>query len=241
MIKKMIPKKIINDNREILRKIVSLFYMGNKYQCNICDFKMSRFIILKNSDVLCPKCGSLARTRQLWSFVKDKIENKTILHFSPPLSLKTKMELIDNIKYITSDYEGEFEAAKKLDIEAINEPSETYDLVICYHVLEHVQNDIQAMKELKRIIKSGGECIIQTPFKEGNIYENAQVKTEEERLIHFGQKDHLRIYSAEGLIKRLESVGFKPELKTLISAENNIHGFSTNEKIIIAKKPVSTQ
>jgi predicted SAM-dependent methyltransferase len=201
---------------------------------------MSNFIKLKNEDKLCPKCGSLSRTRRLWDLLKNKIQDKTVLHFSPSLSIKTRIESIDNIKYVTSDYEGEFEATKKLNIESTNEPNEIYDLVICYHILEHIENDIKAMKELHRIIKIGGKCIIQTPFKEGKIYENDEIKTEEERLIHFGQKDHLRIYSVEGLIDRLESVGFHTKLKAYKTIENNnYYGYKINEKIIIAEKPVS--
>ena len=88
---------------------------------------------------------------------------------------------------MTSDYAGEFKATKRLNIVAIDEPDDSYDIVICYHILEHIENDLKAMKELKRILKPGGKCFIQTPFKSGDIYENEEVKTEEERLIHFGQ------------------------------------------------------
>lgn len=236
-LKNIIPKTFIKNNKKLLRNLVSMFYIGNNYQCNICNFKMSHFIKLKNDDKLCPKCGSLARTRRLWNLLENKIQGKIILHFSPSPSIKTKMESLDNIKYVTSDYAGEFEAAKRLNIESINEPSDSYDLVICYHILEHIENDIRAMKELNRIIKPKGKCIIQTPFKTGEIYENEEVKTDEERLIHFGQKDHLRIYSVEGLINRLESVGFQTELKEY-QAINNNYGYNINEKVIVAEKPV---
>ena len=95
------------------------------------------------------------------------------------------------------------------------------------------------MKELQRIIKPKGMCIIQTPFKTGDIYENNAVKTDEERLIHFGQKDHLRIYSAEGLMKRMESVGFQTRLKEYNEVENNLNGYNIDEKLIIAEKSVT--
>ena len=66
-----------------------------------------------------------------------------------------------------------FKARKALDIENIEEPnSNTYDLIICYHVLEHINKDLKAMSELFRILKPGGKVYIQTPFKEGVIYEN---------------------------------------------------------------------
>lgn len=236
-IKKIIPKNLIKNNQELLRNLISIFYLGNKYQCNICDFKMSHFVKLKNGNKLCPKCGSIDRTRKLWDLLKNKIQGKTVLHFSPSSCLKNKIESLNDIKYETSDYAGEFEAMKKINIESINEPNNKYDLVICYHILEHIKNDVTAMKELNRILKPKGKCIIQTPFKEGEIYENEEVKTDEERLKHFGQKDHLRIYSVKGLIRRLESVGFKTKLKEFKADEKNNYGFKLNEKIIIAEKP----
>lgn len=237
-LKKLIPKAFIKKNEKLLRNLISIFYRGNKFQCNICGFKMSNFIRLKNTDKLCPKCGSLARTRKLWDLLESEVSGKTVLHFSPSLTLKTKMESVHDIHYITTDYEGEFAAAKRLNIESIDEPNDVYDLVICFHVLEHIEHDIKAMEELFRIIRPKGKCIIQTPFKTGEIYENEQIKTEEDRVIHFGQRDHVRIYSVEGLMKRLEGVGFHTELKEFNVEADNTYGFNPSEQIIIAKKPL---
>ena len=93
------------------------------------------------------------------------------------------------------------------------------------------------MSELFRILKPGGKGYIQTPFKEGAIYENPDITTPEDRLEHFGQDDHVRIYSAEGLIERLQSVGFYTELLSFKEEENNHYGFQTTEKIIVVTKP----
>jgi SAM-dependent methyltransferase len=199
---------------------------------------MSKFIQLKKDDKLCPKCGSLARTRRLWSLLEDKISEKKILHFSPSKSIKPKLESIANIEYVTTDYAGEFKANKKLNIVAIDEPNNTYDLIICYHILEHIEHDLKAMTELLRILKPGGTCLIQTPFKTGEIYEDETIKTEEERLVHFGQEDHVRVYSVDGLIQRLESVGFKTHLLEFNEIENNSNGFEIEERSIEAVKPI---
>lgn len=243
-IKRFIPKSIIKlfkQNEELSRSFISIPYMGNKYLCNICNFKMSKFVKLENQDQLCPKCGSLGRTRRLWSLLENEIQGKKILHFSPSKSLKKKLESLDGIEYITTDYLGEFDAMKKLNIESIDEPNEEYDLIICFHVLEHIENDTKAMEELQRILKQGGMCLIQTPFKDGEIYENDAIKTDEERLIHFGQEDHLRIYSVEGLINRLRNAGFKSRLLEYNENKNNINGYSIDEKIILAEKPLSNK
>nr|WP_321235640.1 methyltransferase domain-containing protein [uncultured Psychroserpens sp.] len=138
--------------------------------------------------------------------------------------------------YISTDYMGEFEAMKRLDIEAIDEPDNHFDIVICYHVLEHIKADKKAMSELFRILKPNGACYIQTPFKEGDIYEDDSITTEEERFMYFGQKDHLRIYSVQGLVNRLERVGFITEVLNLKNHKDNVDGFIENETVIIAKK-----
>jgi len=235
-IKKLVPKKLVEQNEKLLRDLISIGYIGNKYFCNICHFKMSNFIKLQNNDKLCPKCGSLSRTRRLWDLLENEIQEKKTLHFSPSKSIKTKLESFINAEYITTDYAGEFNASKRLNIESINEPNDEFDLIICYHILEHIENDTKAMKELNRILKHKGICVIQTPFKTGDIYENDAIKTDEERLMHFGQKDHLRIYSVEGLMNRLRSVGFKTKLIEYTEVENNKKGYNIDEKIIIAEK-----
>ena len=173
----------------------------------------------------------------LWSEISIDLDHKTVLHFSPPKQLSKKIKASNCKTYVTSDYAGEFKALKALDIENIEEPNNTYDLIICYHVLEHINKDLKAMSELFRILKPGGKVYIQTPFKEGVIYENPDITKPEERLEHFGQDDHVRIYSAEGLIERLQSVGFNTKLLSFKEEENNHYGYQTAEKIVVVTKP----
>ena len=236
ILKNLIPKAFIKRNEPMIRQLLSLFYMGNRFQCSVCEFKMSKFITLKTNDKLCPKCGSLARTRRLYEFIVPKAKNVKILHFSPSKSIRIRLKSLMDTTYITTDYAGEFEAMKRLNIESIDEPDNQYDIVICYHVLEHIENDLKAMQELYRITKDNGICIIQTPFKVGEIYEDNSLTTEEDRLLHFGQKDHVRIYSVKGLMHRLSTAGFQTTKQSYKESKNNRNGFHFNETIILAKK-----
>ena len=236
-LKKLLPLGLLKKYESKIRAFIALLYVGKSFSCNLCDFKMSRFIVLKNQNKLCPKCGSLGRSRRLWSEISSDLDHKTVLHFSPPKRLSKKIKASNCKTYVTSDYAGEFKALKSLNIENIEEPNNTYDLIICYHILEHINKDLKAMSELFRILKPGGKGYIQTPFKEGAIYENPDITTPEDRLEHFGQDDHVRIYSAEGLIERLQSVGFYTELLSFKEEENNHYGFQTTEKIIVITKP----
>ncbi|OAB79988.1 methyltransferase domain-containing protein [Cochleicola gelatinilyticus] len=236
--KKILPKRLLQNNEGFFRSIVALQYKGTKYECNVCGIQLSNFIELERKGKLCPKCGSLPRTRRLYRFLSEeiKIQHKTILHFSPPASLRNVFQKSDAKQYVTTDYEGEFKADKQLNIEAIDEPDAAYDLIICYHVLEHIPNDRTAMKELFRILKTGGNCIIQTPFKEGAIYEDEAIQSEADRLKHFGQEDHVRIYSVNGLKNRLESVGFQVQVYTFTTSENDRFGMRNNETLLRAVK-----
>ncbi len=235
-LKSLIPNRFLQRNKKSLRKLTAVMYRGSIYQCTICDIKLRKFVKLKNDNLLCPNCGSLARTRRLWQVIEHELPNKTILHFSPSKTFKEKLEKLCGSNYSSSDFVGEFDATKNLDITATGEPDNFYDIIICYHVLEHIPNDQKAMQELFRIVKPGGQCVIQTPFKEGDIYENDAITSAQGRLEHFGQEDHCRIYSVTGLADRLKSVGFDATIIHYEEASKNRNGFSLSEYIIFAEK-----
>ncbi|MBP1838370.1 class I SAM-dependent methyltransferase [Formosa algae] len=197
---------------------------------------MTNFVILKTGDKLCPNCGSLPRTRRLFSMLENQVTDKKILHFSPSKSLSNRLSKISSVTYESSDYMGEFVADKNYNIEAINIGDNSYDVIICYHILEHIQQDVKAMEELYRVLKPEGMCYIQTPFKMGEIYEDDTILTPAARLKYFGQEDHLRIYSVEGLTLRLRKAGFKVEVRSFTEDDNHFNGFNPSETVIVAVK-----
>jgi len=235
-IAQLIPKKILFRVEPVFRKCFSILKKGNNYKCVICNFKASDWVHLPNHDLLCPNCGSLSRDRHLWQLVKENyIKNDIqILDFSPSRALFRKWKKEKNVKHIASDLSGDFIADVTFDITQIPEKENTFDLIICYHILEHVIEDVKAMKELHRVLKPNGTILIQTPFKEGDIYEDYNITSESERLLHFGQEDHVRIYSIEGLKNRLESAGLTV---TVNQYEKDTYlGFSDKEVILFATK-----
>lgn len=219
-----------------LRSIYAIFKIGNSHLCVICNFKSSSFERLANHDLLCPKCGSLSRDRRLWNMIADNslLKNKTILDFSPSRCLYRKWKKIPTINYFASDLSNNFLSTVEYDITKIPIKHSTFDLIFCYHILEHVIDDVKAMSELFRVLKPNGTLIIQTPFKDGEIYEDYSITSESERLIHFGQEDHVRIYTIQGLKKRLENAGFNVKVNNY--EKDDYLGFSDNENILIATK-----
>jgi len=213
IVKKILPKSFLENQEQTIRKGLSIFYHGDKYQCNLCQQTFRKFIRLNSKDLLCPNCGSLPRTRGLWEIFQPHLSNKKVLHFSPTPTLKRAIQQITNKKnYITTDFENEFKADLTLNIEELDLESGSIDLIICYHVLEHVTKDIQALEEIHRVLTKGGVVYIQTPFKEGDIFEDYSIIEPADRLQQFGQEDHVRIYSPEGLFQRMTAVGLSTEL-----------------------------
>ncbi|WP_370476802.1 methyltransferase domain-containing protein [Tamlana flava] len=237
-IKTIIPKKFLFNNELLFRNVFGLFYKGSTHHCNICAKDLRTFIFLKNKDLLCPFCGSLSRNRRLWKILNDnKALHGNLLHFSPSRSLFRKLKKTKSINYFSSDFENEFIADYHFDITAIDQESNKFDTIICYHILEHVVDDKKAMGELYRVLKPNGSIYIQTPFKNGDIYEDYSIKSPEERTKHFGQHDHIRIYSVIGLKSRLENTGFRVIIKTFEKEQIDFkNGFVSPETVLIATK-----
>ena len=237
VVKKILPTRLLFKFEPFIRFFLWQFYRGNRFRCNVCNKGIRSFIEMKNGDKLCPRCGSLSRNRRTWEMIAPDIISKelTVLDFSPSRTLYRVMK--SNLKgnYYSSDLSGDFISDYQFDITKIDTEDNRFDLVICYHILEHVIDDLQAMRELHRVTKKGGLCLIQTPFKEGEVYEDLNITSEQERLIHFGQIDHVRIYSVESLRNRLTECGFLVEVKEFSELENNKFGFHTQEVILICK------
>ena len=238
VIHSLLPKKTLFKIEPFIRNLWSLGYRGTNHSCTICKINLRKWIILTNQDKICPNCGSLSRDRRLWQLIENKylMDKMEILDFSPSRSLYRKWKK-QNVIYKATDLSGNFISDNKYDITSIPEAENTFDLIICYHVLEHVIEDVSAMKELFRTLKPTGTLLIQTPFKEGEIYEDYSITSEKERLHHFGQEDHVRIYSVQGLKQRLIKSSFDVELKQF-REENLIHGFTENEIVLILKKSI---
>lgn len=171
-----------------------------------------------DQNVICPVCGSLPRHRILVSWMNENEEwvaGKNILHFAQEKSVRKWMDrhIIDST---TADLYSK--ADLKINIEDTGLNDDSYDMIICNHVLEHVSDYKKALRELHRITRPGGRIILSFPVAPSlsTIYEDDSILSEEERVRHFGQKDHLRIFGSDST-ELLESFGFQV---TEIKGEN---------------------
>ncbi len=185
--------------------------------CPVCE-KWSEFIPAVNGmgmareKGVCINCGTLERHRLTWLFIirkvgLDSIKKKSMLHVAAEQVLEHNFRKIVGKKYLTADYL--LKADVKMDITDIKFKDNSFDIIMCNHVLEHVSDDVKAMKEMYRVMKPAGWAIFLVPIADKEItYENSKVKTDEGRLKHFGQIDHVRKYGTD-YVGRLESAGWK--------------------------------
>jgi len=208
--------------------------------CNIC--KYFGFFEAQGTrlDALCPKCGSLERQRLLMlnmqrgAIPKLSDQNATVLHFAPEKIFEAIFRQFYK-NYKTADL---FQKADlSLNIEEIDIESESYDVVIANHVLEHV-DDFKASVELSRILKNNGVLVCTVPIVEGfdKTYENNEVNGERDRLLHYGQSDHLRLYGKD-FRDRIASGGFVLEHEFTAQGEDVIHyALLAGEKVFVFRK-----
>ena len=170
----------------------------------------------QRENALSPGTLSLERHRQMWLYLKNETDfftkNYKVLHMAPEQSFFKRFRKMKNLDYLTADLFSPI-VDVKADILDLPFENESFDVVFCNHVLEHIENDRKAMSELYRVMKPGGWGIIQVPMKNSleKTFEDFTIKDPKERQKHFGQYDHVRWYGMD-YFQRLESVGFKVEI-----------------------------
>jgi SAM-dependent methyltransferase len=208
--------------------------IGNSRECYICNKTFSHFSkygggsknmpdFMKKLDIVgsdldnfgCNFCGSTDRERHLFMFFDkinlwEKITNSKILHFAPEKNLSIKIESLNPHLYIKGDLNNIYENIKKIDATKIPYDNETFDFVICNHVLEHISNYISALNEIYRVLKPNGIAILQTPYSKllSRNFEDGNINTDEQRQYFYGEPDHYRIFSENHLYDDMEKTGF---------------------------------
>ncbi len=162
----------------------------------------------------CPLCGSLERHRLAWLVMQRHTPvfgtaPRSLLHFAPEPTISAALRKLPGLNYLSVDL-APGRAMQQADITALHFESNRFDLIYCSHVLEHIPDDRQAMRELFRVLAPGGMAIIQVPERGEHTFEDAGITTPDERERAFGQWDHVRWYGAD-ITDRLSSVGFSVE------------------------------
>jgi len=230
--------------KELAKKILA----GRK--CNLCHNRIYKFIPISDSyinnlkekgfpipvnkfetlnygEYTCPSCNANDRDRLIGLYLeKDLLENKerSILDIAPSSPVRAFLKQQPGVKYRSADLYME-DVDDKVDIQNMNiYKDNTFDVIICSHVLEHIPDDIQALREMYRILKPGGKCILLVPIPLEDVAYDEELGSlaTKERERRFGQDDHVRLYTGKIFEERILAGGFRLE-------KTGTEGFSAEE------------
>ena len=215
----IIPRPVLIKISIAARPLIEFYFKGNKFHDPINGKSYRRFLPYgygkQRKNALSPGTLSLERHRQMWLFLKNEtdffIKSYKVLHIAPEQEFLRRFKKNKNLNYTTADLYSPI-VDVKADIRNLPFKDESFDVVICNHVLEHVEDDVKAMSELYRVMKPNGWGIFQVPMKNSleKTYEDFSIQDPKEKQKHFGQYDHVRWYGMD-YFERLRSVGFTTE------------------------------
>lgn len=206
----------------VFRLFAPILYKGNKVECPVCERKFRKFLsygsnVAHREGVLCPYDLTLERHRLMWLYLKRETdfftkEQTKLLHIAPEQCFYSRFKKQSNLEYLTGDLVSPL-ADIHFDLHHIPLEDNRFDVVFCNHVLEHVDDAHQCMKELYRVMAPGGWGIFQVPqdLKRAETYEDWSIKSPEEREKHFWQKDHVRLFGRD-YPEWLRKAGFEVEV-----------------------------
>ena len=213
-----VPRPLLIKLSYVVRPFIAFYLKGNKYTDPIDNKSFRKFLPygyeIQRQNVLSPSTLSLERHRLLWLYLTNETNfftsKKKVLHMAPEQCFLSRFKKL-NHEYITADIDSPI-ADIKADIVNLPFNDNSFDVVFCNHVLEHIQDDTKAMKELFRVMKKGGMGVFQVPqdLNRDVTFEDNSIMDPKERAKIFGQYDHVRVYGRD-YFDKLRSVGFKVE------------------------------
>jgi SAM-dependent methyltransferase len=208
-------------------------YRGKGFSCNVCHARYEKFVpslpFAENStaiekykvvagygdNIYCPNCMSTARERLIIAILSEAdIDQKQFLHLSPEKNIynflrkKAHVVTADLLPGFYKTIDGQ---VQKQDATEFTFDTASFDWVVANHILEHIPDDITAMREIFRVLRPGGTAILQVPYTEmlESTIEDAVINDPAKQSLLFGQKDHVRIYSLVDYVNRLRNAGFE--------------------------------
>lgn len=248
---RFIPRHYLQKVSHLFLLLIAPFYRGNNFEDPI-DGKTYRKLLpygrLKSrQNALAPYSMSLERHRLIWLYLKNKTNFFTdklrFLHIAPEYCYKGRFKKMENLDYITGDLISPW-ADVKMDVLDIPFEENAFDVIMCNHVLEHVDDDKKAMQEFYRVMKPGGWGIFMVPidYEREETLEDSNITSPQDREKYYWQSDHLRLFGRD-YGKKLASVGFNVKeddyMQEFTEEEKIKYAFPAKEIIYYCEKPRS--
>ncbi|MEM1404157.1 MAG: class I SAM-dependent methyltransferase [Pseudomonadota bacterium] len=194
----------------------------------------------------CPWCGCTDRDRHLRLYLKAlKLEARfsaaNVLHFAPERSISKFIRSQSPSLYVTVDISDNRPVELRTNMENIAIASETVDIVIANHVLEHIENLDAGLAELHRVLKPGGLAILQTPYSDRleDTFEDAGICDELARHHAYGQSDHVRLFG-RNIFSIICAAGFASKVSEHDDALGDVNpdqwGVNAREPLMLFEK-----
>ncbi len=231
----------------LLRMPTALRLRGKTYRCPCCGWGFKRleyFNVRPNAK--CPRCWSQERHRLLALYLQKRtsvLDQPTdVLHIAPEDGLRRVLKRSKGVRAVAVDLDSPL-TDLKMDLRDLSFPDDSFDVAICSHVLEHIQEDRQAMAELYRVLRPGGFALVLVPYleNEATTREDPTVVDPAQRERLFGQSDHVRFYGRD-LVDRLEGAGFEVKVERFgetLPAETMRRYALNRDPIFRCTKPLS--
>jgi SAM-dependent methyltransferase len=251
---------------QIARRLMLGWLPFGPRNCVVCDHAVWGFLpyaggsrnvppLLRTLDVVgsdvdnfkCPRCGAHDRERHLLMYLRvagllEWMRGKTVAHFAPELRLSRLIAACNPHSYVRCDLYPSQADIQRVDMLSMEFTPGTFDLLIANHVLEHVADDIQALREVARVLKPGGFAILQTPYcrKLQLTWSDPGISDDAARLQAYGQADHVRLFGSD-IFERISSVGLESRVQNhrqLLSHVNAAkEGVNGEEPFFLFRKP----
>ncbi|WKD85099.1 Demethylrebeccamycin-D-glucose O-methyltransferase [Polaribacter huanghezhanensis] len=211
------PRPMLIKLSYLAKPFITLWLKGNNFTDPIDGKSFRKFLPYgyenQRENALSPSTLSLERHRLLWLYLQNETDfftaQKSVLHMAPEQCFLSIFKKQKNLDYTTADLYSPI-ADIKADILNLPFDDNSFDVVFCNHVLEHISDDTKAMQELYRVLKPNGMGIFQIPqdLSRDKTFEDDSITDQKERTKIFGQYDHVRVYGKD-YFDKLRSIGFK--------------------------------
>jgi len=211
-------KPLLRAARDLAYRVA---YRGTSRWCPVCEHTLRRFAprpmvgSRRRTGVMCPHCGAYERHREVWLFFERKTDlftrrNTQVLHVAPERCFERRFRTRIGRGYLTADL-NDASADVRMDITNIQYPDQTFDVIYCSHVLEHVPDDRAALREFHRVLKRDGWAVILVPITVAETLEDPTITSPKERKRLYGLRDHVRRYGRD-FVGRLTEAGFNVQV-----------------------------